>query len=98
MNFHALYIFTEEVQSLCLVLLRFDFDKEAANLQKLLSDLIQEMDNAKHEIWTTDLMEQPQVVSYLVHSLDLHKCEHRIRLLSRALCHNLEINSSDKCG
>jgi hypothetical protein len=57
------------------VLLKFDKDKEAANLQKLLSDLMQDMDNAKHEIWTVDLMQQPQMVSSLQYALDFHKCE-----------------------
>lgn len=52
----------EEVQSLCRALLKFDNDKEASDLQQRLSDLIQDMDNSKHEIWTTDLMQQPQVV------------------------------------
>ncbi|PNF34889.1 hypothetical protein B7P43_G01410 [Cryptotermes secundus] len=52
---------TEEVESLCRVLLKFDKDKEATSLQKLLSDLMQDMDNAKNEIWTTDLLQQPQM-------------------------------------
>lgn len=66
---------TEEVESLCRVLLKFEKDKEAASLQKLLSDLMQDMDNAKHEIWTADLMQQPQMVSSLLYALDFHKCE-----------------------
>jgi hypothetical protein len=57
------------------VLLKFDKDKVAANLQKLLSDLIQDMDNAKQEIWTVDLLQQPQMVSSLLYALDFHKSE-----------------------
>jgi hypothetical protein len=87
------HFLTEEVQSLCLVLLKFDNDKEAANLQKLLSDLIQDMDNAKHEIWTVDLMQQTQMVRCSVYVLDLHKYELCIRVLSYILCHILEMNS-----
>jgi len=56
------FFVAEEVQSLCRALLKFDNDKEASNLQQRLSDLIQDMDNCKHEIWTADLMQQPQVV------------------------------------
>jgi hypothetical protein len=56
------FFVAEEVQSLCRALLKFDSDKEASDLQQRLSDLIQDMDNSKHEIWTTDLMQQPQVV------------------------------------
>jgi len=56
------FFVAEEVQSLCRALLKFDNDKEASDLQQHLSDLIQDMDNSKHEIWTTDLMQQPQVV------------------------------------
>jgi hypothetical protein len=52
----------EEVQSLCQALLKFGNDKEASGLQQLLSDLIQDMDSSKHEIWTSDLMQQPQMV------------------------------------
>jgi hypothetical protein len=50
------------------VLLKFNKDKEAANLQKLLSHLMQDMDNAKHEIWTADLMQHPQMVSSLLYA------------------------------
>jgi hypothetical protein len=75
MNIDVLYFLTEEVQRLCRVLLRFDKDKEAANLQKLLSQLIQDMDNAKHEIWTVDLMHCPQMVRSLLYALDLYNCE-----------------------
>jgi hypothetical protein len=57
------------------VLLKFDKDKVAANLQKLLSDLMQDMDNAKYEIWTVDLMQEPQMVSSVLYALDSHKCE-----------------------
>lgn len=57
-----MFFVTEEVQSLCRALLKFDNDKEASDLQQCLSDLIQDMDNSKHEIWTADLMQQPQVV------------------------------------
>ena len=56
--------FAEEVQSLCRALLKFDKDKEASDLQQSLSDLIEDMDNSKHEIWTSDLMQQPQVVCW----------------------------------
>jgi hypothetical protein len=90
-----MYFLAEEVENLCRVLLRFDHDKEAANLQKLLSNLIQDMDNAKHEIWTADLMEHPQMVSHLVYSLDLQKCELSFWLLYCVLCNSLEMNASD---
>jgi hypothetical protein len=63
----------EEVQGLCLVLLKFDKDKEAANLQKLLSDLMQDMENSKHEIWIFDVMQQPPMVSNLLY--DLKVCD-----------------------
>jgi hypothetical protein len=56
------FFVAEEVQNLCRALLKFDYDKEASDLQQRLADLIQDMDNSKHEIWTTDLMQQPQVV------------------------------------
>jgi hypothetical protein len=64
------FFLAEEVQSLCRALLKFDNDKEASDLQQCLSDLIQDMDNSKHEIWTADLMQQTQVVC-LTYNADL---------------------------
>ncbi|XP_069695776.1 putative elongator complex protein 1 [Periplaneta americana] len=51
----------DEVHCLCRILIRFENDKEAARLQNLLSDLISLMDSSKEEIWTSDLLVQPQM-------------------------------------
>ncbi|PSN58313.1 hypothetical protein C0J52_00188 [Blattella germanica] len=52
---------TEEVHNLCRILLKFEMDVEAANLQKLLSNLLHSTDLAKQEIWTPNLMQESQV-------------------------------------
>ncbi|KAJ9594733.1 hypothetical protein L9F63_013943, partial [Diploptera punctata] len=55
------YNTTDEVVGLCRVLLKFEKDKEAADLQKILSSMLRNMDSAKQEIWITDLMQQSQI-------------------------------------
>ena len=54
---------TDEVHDLCQMLLKFEEDGEAADLQALLSSLLHTVESAKKEIWSPEATQPSQTVS-----------------------------------